>query len=314
MTDPGLPAGILRFTSDLTEEQRVEMERHMRDRLAADGGQIMVLGPGVEYHPAPGWRAPSPQDVFTLRSVMAAHRAAAQNLARLRAQQARDVRAAADIGLVGGQLGNAARVELTAAEIERAEEREAEVRAELAQAHSRATGRPLPPSPVPPHAYGPGTVRAVVPADPRRVAEQELTAARLAEQAARERLVALGSGPERLRALHARHLRKQAWSATGLAVLGTLTTVLGFPAVVPVAAFSLMCAVLLLGLYGITESRRRIAQVAQQVPDASADHDVALRRLVAAEAGAVAAGLPVTPSTLDADVEAAAAAEVPLTW
>lgn len=318
--DTGPLRGILRFTGDLTPEQETAMREHLRDRLG--GPVVITTSPDVEYHPLPrrgtDWQAPNAQDVFTLRSVMAAHQAARQHLAHLhRQREARMVtEAEADDP---AQLREAADAERWHRDLVAAEAREAEVLEELAEAHFRATGRPLAPAPpaapVPPHAYGPGSLPPVQrPADPAVSAERELTDARLAESAARDRLAEVVAAPARLHAVRARKLRRQGATATGLAVVGALTTITGFPAIVPVVAFSLMVVVILLGLVGIGEVQRQITTAREQRPDADADHDAALRRLVAAEAGALVAGVAVTPSTLDADVERAAGRPVPLSW
>lgn len=257
---------------------------------------MMILGPGVEYtpvHRAPWGVVPDPQAAFTLRSVLAAHQAARQHLDRLRRQQVRDVQAAADIGLVGGQLGNAARVELTRAEIERAQAREAEVREELAEAHARATGQPVPGS-----------------RDARRT---ELASAQQAERQARERFETLRTRPRNLRGACARLVRLYATLVAALGIAVAVTSALDWW-VASVVCAVLLAAPVLLAVLRVCRIAELIAEARAQLPAASADHDVALRRLVAAEAAAVAAGLDIIPSTLDADVEAAAARPVPLAW
>ena len=310
------PPGFLRFTGELTAEQEEQMRAHLRDQLG--GGQVMILGSDVDYRPArprdTHWQAPvSPQDAFTLRSVMAAYQANAQRLTFLREQQAADVAAAADAGTAGGRLGNAARVEQTRAWIVAAEEREREVLEELAEAHARATGRPLPPvgprPPVPPFAAG-----SQRPTDPVAAALVELDSARADEHAARAELLARHHAPVELHNRYARRLRRTGVTATGLGTLTALAVTTGFPAIVGVVLTSLCVAVILLGLYNVTESRHLIARATEKIPAADEDHDAAVRRLVAAEAGALALGQDVTPSTLDAAVEAVAAAPPPLSW
>lgn len=299
-----------------SHEQEAAMREHLRQRL---GNGVVVIGPDVEYRPArprdTHWQAPvSAQDAFTLRSVMAAHRAAAQHLAALRVRQAAAARAPVDIGLVGGRLGRVARAESTRQQVEAAEAREAEVRQELAEAHERATGRPLDRPPAPTPARGPGAHPLRRPTDPVEAALVELDSARADEHAARAALIALGNAPGQVNARYARHLRWQAGTALGLGCLASLAAVAGWPVIVVVTAVSLAVAVMALGLYDTTERPRQIAKLTDRLPAASEDHDVAVRRLVAAEAAAVALNLDIVPTTLDADVERAAARPVPLAW
>lgn len=235
---------------------------------------------------------PSPQDAFTLRAAMAEHQATTQHLDRLRTRQAADAAAAADAGTAAGRLGNAARVEATRTEIEAMEARQAEIRAELAQAHARATGHPAA-----------GSVEA---------ARAELGTAQQAERTAREGVEMLRARPRRLHAERARHLRVYALLVAVLGIAVAVTAALDW------RASSVVCAVLLappvLGaVLRVCRTAELIAADRAALPAAVAMHDAALRRLVAAEAGALAGGLDLVPSTLDADVERTAGTS-PTTW
>lgn len=296
-TNHRLPLGYLIAPGGISERQLRGLRRQFkRTARAGEVGTVLAVPTGVEYRTL----TPDPQAAFTLRAVMAAHQAAVANLARLRAQQAAPVDDSP-----AAMLAAAARAERRARDIEAAEAREEEVRAELAEAHARATGQ------APPE----GTVTTTTePDQARRTAAAELEEARLIEDAAREKLVALRAGPAALHTARARHLRKQGATVTLLGVLGALCVATGFPPVVPVVAFTLMCAVIVLGVYNVTETNRRIEVVRRHIPVADAEHDAAFRRMVAAEAGAIAAGIELTPSTLDADVERAERTPVRLSW
>lgn len=287
-----------------------EVMAELRERfLRAGGKEVVVVTEGAEY-----WHAPDPQAAFTLRSVMSAHQAARQNLARLRRQQAADIAAAADDGRAGALLSNTARVELTRQQIGEAEAREAEVRAELAEAHARATGQPMPEAALSGGVvYVPGTVSAAPQASLRaaqaslRAAQAQLQAAQHAEQKARGELLAITDAVATMHRKFAHYLRVHAAVAVGGIIVGGVAVSADFLLHGLVAWLAWMIAVVAIAT-AVEDTRKRkrtAAKARAHYPRFEANHDVALRRLIAAEAGVLAAGGDLIPSTLDPAVERA---------
>jgi hypothetical protein len=285
-----VPSGII------TADRSVPADRFAAVMRRVGAGPVMVLEDGMRFELLdPGWPWPevTPRQLTELRVLIEQLLAADAQATGLRVE-IEDCNADRHLAVRPVQLATAARTESLFLEIGQAREYEEAVRTELAAAHARAVAT----------AQRRRTEQGQPPlADPAAEARAEHRRAIAHEQETRvqlERAYALPGQLHRVRRLAAFRL-----VATLVALAVIVAVAAAGLSTGPLLLFGLIAVGIVAGMEAsaVYARTRAIAVTGLRIPAVRARHGLALDRLVVAEAGMLAAGLPCVPSSPDPGVE-----------